>query len=353
MRKGMPEWLKKYYNKLWLKHGNQAFTFKDVTKKLGISRVMTIKILWELEQRGFVNKERSEIDYRSRTYRLISPEDISFVTGLYSLVEKEKLGKQSLIEKLLFIDDNLPYTLTGSYAAYHYHHYMLPPSVVEIKIEPQDDGKWIAFLTDEKTRVFIGDIIEARKISNYVKLTHSTGPIDLIRTKTEEGYYIEKPESLLMELLERQTQTSITEAIAIILQKKDQLRWYGDNGIIKLADSIGFSRKLGLLLDAINLEAHKPVIKTEIIQEIRKDVKGKSDEIFPRDEIFLARFRELRNKLAHQALLTREEMEELERIKRRFEGYDALSEKWGIQSILPKDVIRKVLEDLGVRFGKK
>jgi len=349
----MPEWLKKYYNKLWLKHRNQAFTFKDVTKELGISRVMTIKILWELEQRGFVNKERSEIDYRARTYRLISPEDISFVTGLYSLVEKEKLGKQSLIEKLVFIDDKLPYTLTGSYAAYHYHHYMLPPSVVEIRIELEDEGKWIAFLTDEKTRVFIGDIIEARKISNFVKLAHSTRPIDLIRTKTEEGYYIEKPEFLLLELLERQTQTSITEAIAIILQKKDQLGWHGDNGIIRLADSIGFSRKLGLLLDAINLEARKPVINAEIIQEIRKDVKGRSDEVFPKDEIFLARFKELRNKLVHQALLTREEMEELERIKRRFEGYNALSEKWGIQSILPKDVILKVLEDLGVRLGKK
>jgi len=348
MRKEMPEWLKKHYNKLWKEYRNRAFTFKDVTEELDVSRAMTIKTLWELEQRGFVNKERSEIDYRARTYRLISPEDISFATGLFSLVEKERIGKQSLIEKFVFIDEKLTYVLTGSHAAYYYHHYMLPARVFEIKIKPQDEGKWIAFLTDEKTRVFIGDIIEARKINNYVKLLHSTERIDLIRTKTEEGYYIEKPEFLLIELLQRQTQTSITETVAIILQNKDQLKWYGDEGIMNVAEGLGLSRRLGILLDAINLEAHKPLIKEEIIQEIRKDVKGKSDEMFPMDEIFLSRFRELRNKLAHRALLTKEEIEELERMNRRFEGYRALSEKWGLHSILPRDVIRKVLRDLGV-----
>jgi len=353
MRKEMPGWLKKCYNKLWMRYKNQAFTFKDVTKELGISRVMTIKTLWELEQRGFVNKERSEIDYRARIYRLISPEDISFAIGLYSLVEKEKLGKQSLIEKLVLLNDKLLYALTGSHAAYYYHYYIVPPRVLEIKIEPQDEGKWIAFLTDERTRVFIGDIIETRKISNYVKLLHSARLIDSIRTKTEEGCYIEKPEFLLMELLERQTQTSIIETIAIILQKRDQLKWYGSNGVIDIAKSLGFSRRLGFLLDAINFESRKPVIKAEIIQNIKKDVKRKSDEIFPRDEIFLSRFQELRNRLVHQALLTRKEIEELEKLKERFEGYKELSEKWGIQAILPRDIIRKVLEDLGVRLGNK
>ncbi|MBS7656785.1 hypothetical protein KEJ33_02535, partial [Candidatus Bathyarchaeota archaeon] len=228
----MPEWLKRYYNRLWTKCGRQAFTLKHVMKELRVSRVMAIKVLWELEQRGFVNKERSDVDYRARVYRLISPEDISFAIGIYSLVEKEKIGKQSLIEKLVFIGDRLLYAITGSHAAYYYHHYMLPPKVVEIKIESKDEGKWIAFLTDEKTRVFIGDVIETRKIRSYVKLVHSNRPIELIRTRTEEGYYVEKPEFLLIELLERQTQTSITEAVAIILQKKDQLKWYGDDGII-------------------------------------------------------------------------------------------------------------------------
>jgi len=352
MQKEMPEWLKKYYNILWAKYKKRAFGFKDVTKELVISRVMTVKVLWELEQRGFINKERSEIDYRARVYRLVSPEDISFVTGLYSLVEREKLEKRSVIEKLIFINDKLAYVITGSYAAYYYHHYIIPAKIFELKVETQDEGKWIAFLTDEKTRVSIGDIIETRKISNYVKLLHPTMPIALTKVKTEEGYYIEKPAFLLTELLGRQTQTSIIEVIAIVVQKKKELRWYGNEGIINLAKDFSFSRKLGYLLDAINFETRRPLIETEIIQEIEKDAVGKSGEIFPKDEIVMSRFHELRNKLVHKAFLTEEEIEELERIKEKFEGYESLNEKWGLLGILPREVVRKVLEDLGVRLEK-
>ena len=353
MSKEMPEWLKKNYNTLWNRFKNESFTFQDVKQELDISKSMTIKTLWELEQRGFVNKERSEIDYRARTYRLISPEDINFVIGLYSLIEKEKIKKQTLMEKFVFIDEKLPYMITGSHAAYHYHHYMNPPKVVEVKIEPQDEGKWIAFLTDEKTRVFLGSVIETRKVKNYVKLMHSSRPIKTVRERMKQGYYIEKPEFLIMELLERQTQSSIIEAVAIIALNKARIVWSGSNGIVNLAKNLGISRRLGSLLDAINFEAKRPIVKQEIIKNIEKDVVGISDEIFPRDEIFLSRFRELRNKLVHQALLTEKEMDTLERAKERFEGYKELSEKWGIQVILPRDVIRKVLDDLGVDLGKE
>lgn len=353
MFKEMPEWLKKYYNVLWRRYKNEAFTFGNVKKELGVSRSMAIKTLWELEQRGFVNKERSAVDYRARTYRLISPEDISFVIGLYSLIEKEKLRKQTLTEKLVFIDEKLPYAITGSHAAYHYHHYMNPPRVVEIKIGSQDEGKWIAFLTDERTRVFLGNVIETRKVSNYVKLMHSARPIKTVRKRTKQGYYIEKPEFLIIELLERQTQVSIAEAVAIIALNKTRMVWSGPNGVVNLAKNSGISRRLGFLLDAMNFEAQKPVIKPEIVENIKRDVAGKSNEIFPSDEVFLSRFRELRNKLVHRALLTKKEIEELERAKKRFEGYKELSEKWGIQVILPRQSVRKVLEDLGVKLGKK
>lgn len=353
MQKQMPEWLKKHYNTLWNQHKNEAFTFKDVKRELGISRSMTIKTLRELEQRGFVNKERSDIDYRTRTYRLISPEDIKFVIGLYSLTEKEKIRKQTLMEKFVFIDEKLPYVITGSHAAYHYHRYMNPPKVVEVKIEPKDEAKWIAFLTDEKTSVFLRHVIETRKVSNYVKLLHSTRPIKNIRKRTEQGYYIEKPEPLVIELLQRQSHVSTIEAIAIIALNKNKMEWSGPNGIINLARSSGILRRFGLILDTMNIEAQEHLIDPEMIKNMKKDVAGKSDKIFPRDEIFLSRFRELRNRLVHKTLLTKKEIEELESAKERFEGYRELGEKWGIQVILPRDVVRKVLEDLGVKLGKK
>jgi len=353
MSKEMPEWLKKNYNTLWNRHENESFTFRDVQRELGISWSMTVKTLWGLEQRGFVNKERSEVDYRARTYRLISPEDINFVIGFYSLIEKEKIKNQALMEKFAFVGEKLPYVITGSYAAYHYHHYMNPPKVVEIKIEPKDEGKWIAFLTDERTRVFLGHVIETRKVNNYVKLIPSSMPLKTIREKTQQGYYIEKLEFLIIELLERQTQNNIIEAVAIIAQNNTIINWIGSDGVVNLSKSSGISRRLGFLLDAVNFEAGRPVVKAGIIENIMKDVVGKSNEIFPRDDIILSRFRELKSKLIHQALLTNKEMEELRKAKERLEGYKELSERWGFQVILPRDVIRKVLDDLGVKLGKK
>jgi len=322
-------------------------------KELGISKKMITKTLLELEKRGFLSKERSPIDYRAKVYRLISPEDVNFAVGLYSLMGKEKIKKLTLTGKLAFIGDKLPYVITGSHAAYHYHNYMNPPKTVEMKIHLGDAGKWIAFLTDEKTRVFLGDVIETKKISNYIKLVDgSRRAIDYIRTKTKEGYYIEKPEFLIIELLERETQTSIIEAIAIILTNRTNLMWSGPTGLPHLAKSWGVSRKLAFLLDAINLEARKKIINPRMIEVIKKDVEGKVDDIFPRDEVSLAKFRELRNKMVHGVLLTDEERAEIEKMKLQLEGYKLLSEKWGMEIILPRLVIHKVLEDLGVKFGK-
>jgi len=350
--KEMPEWLKGYYNQLWERDKNESFTFQTAMKDLGISKKMITKTLLELEKRGFLSKERSPIDYRAKVYRMISPEDINFAVGFYSLIEKEKIEKLTLTDKLVFMGNELPYVITGSHAAYRYHNYLNPPKTLEIKINLSDAGKWIAFLTDEKTRVFLSDVIETKKINNYVKLLHSDRAIDYIRAKTREGYYIEKPEFLIIELLERQTQTSVIEAVAIILTNKTRLLWSSTTGLPHLAKSWGVSRRLGFLLDAINLEARRKIINPKIIKLIKKDVEGKVDDIFPRDEVSLAKFRELRNKMAHGVLSTEKERAEIEKLKLQFEGYKMLSEKWGMQIILPRLVIHKVLEDLGVKFGK-
>ncbi len=352
MAKEMPEWLKEYYNRLWERHKSEAFAFDAAMKELGISKKMATKTLLEIEKKGFLSKEISPIDYRARVYRLISPEDIKFATVLYLLMEEKKVKKLSLIDKLVFIGDKLPYAITGSHAAYQYHNYMNPPETVEMKIHLSDAGKWIAFLTDEKTRVFLADVIGNKRISNYVKLLHSKRAIDFIRTKTKKGYYIEKPEFLIIELLERRSQTGIIEAAAIILTNRKSLLWSGRAGLPELAKEWGVSRRLGFLLDAINLEAGRKVINPKIIRQIKKDVEGKADEIFPGDEISLDKFREMRNKIAHGILLTENERLEIGRLEKQLEGYKTLGEKWGMHIILPRMVIRKVLEDLGVKFGK-
>jgi hypothetical protein len=134
---------------------------------------------------------------------------------------------------------------------------------------------------------------------------------------------------------------------------ESRVAWSGPNGVVNLARDLGISRRLGFLLDAMNFEAKRPMVRQEVLKDVKKDVAGRSSEMFPRDEISFSHYRELRNKLAHQSLLTDKEIDELERAKKRFEGYGELSEKWGIQAILSRDVIRKVLDDLGVELGKE
>jgi hypothetical protein len=349
MRKETPEWLKKYYNRLWERYKNESFTFQFAMKELGLSKKMITKTLLELEKRGLISKERNPIDFRAKTYKLIPNEDINFAVGLYSLMERGKIQKMTLLDKLIFIGDRLLYAITGSHAAYYYHNYINPPKTMEIKINFNDAGKWIAFLTDEKTRVFLDDVIETKKIDNYVKLLDSRRAIDDIRTKTKEGYYIEKPEFLIIELLERQTQTSIIEAVAMILSNKKSLSW---GSLLNLAKTWGVSRRLGFLLDAINLEARRNIINPETIEILKKDAVGKVDDVFPRDEILLAKLKDIRNKAAHQVLLTEKEKEEVDMLTKQFLSYEELSRKWGMNIILPRLVIHKVLEDLGVKFGQ-
>ncbi len=130
------------------------------------------------------------------------------------------------------------------------------------------------------------------------------------------------------------------------------MAWDGPKGVVTLARFSGMSRSLGLLLDVMNFEAKRPLIKPGIIKKIRKEVAGKSYQMFPRDEILVSRFAELRNKLVHQSLLTKKEMMEIKRAVERFQGYSKLGEKWGVNVILPREVIRKVLEDLAIGLKK-
>ena len=344
----MPNWLKKNYNSLWKKNQKEAFTFEDVAFSLKISDNMAMKTLWQLEKIGFVYKTRSELDYRNKIYRLISPEDVRYVIGLYSLIEKEEFRRLTLKDKLILINEKVPYALTGSYAAYQYHHYVNPPKIYEIKIRSEDEGKWIAFLTDRYTRVYLNDVLETKLAKHYIKLIHSPIKIEDIKHKSGSGYYIEKIEYLLIELLMRETQTSIIEVVAMIIQNTTDINWFEEKGVIKLAVKSNITRELGFLLDAINYESDSNIINERIISTIENMVEGNSNIIFPSDSVLLDRYNELRNKIVHQSLISEKELINYRKIQEKFEGYSELNNKWGIQSILPRDVIRKVLTDLGV-----
>jgi len=348
MVKNMPDWLKKNYNSLWKIYQKKAFTFEDVVFGLKISESMATKTLWQLENKGFVYKTRSELDYRNKIYRLISPEDVSYIIGLYSLIDKEEFKGFTLKDKFILINNKIPYALTGSYAAYQYHHYVNPPKVYEIKIRSEDEGKWIAFLTDGHTRVYLDVIQETKSAKQYIKLIHSPIKIEDIRRKSDSGYYIEKMEYLLIDLIMRETQTSIIEAVAMVINNTADINWFEEKGVIDLALKSNIARELGFLLDAINYESNSNIINEKIISTIKNMVKGNSNTIFPNDDVLLNRYNELRNKIVHRSLISENELIKYRKMQEKFEGYTELDKKWGIQSIMPRNTIRKVLTDLGV-----
>lgn len=348
MVKRLPEWLKQKYKMLWDRLGKEAFILDDTISLLNISESMAVKTLWQLENRGFVHKTRNELDYRVKEYRLIPPEDVSFVIGLYSLIEKDEFRKLAIKDKLILIGDKILYAVTGSHAAYQYHHYVNPPGVYELKIRPIDEGKWIAFLTDKYTRVYLNEALETKPVKHYIKLVPTEIDITDIRHRTDSGYYIEKIEPLLIELLLRETQTSIIEAAAMIIQNASDINWLGEKGIVPLAIESNATRRLGFLLDVINYESNLNIVNEEVISVIKDTVKGRSTTFFPNDNVLLSRYNELKEKTTHRSMITDEEYSKHKKALERYEGYLELGERWGLRSILPRDVIKKVLADLGV-----
>lgn len=347
MVKSLPEWLKKNYNALWNKYQKNEFTLEDVSVLLNISTNMASKTLWQLENKGFIHKTRSKIDYRNKIYRLISPEDVKYIIGLYSLIEKNEYKKYTLEDKLILINDEMKYALTGSQAAYYYHKYINPPKLYEIKIDPKDEGKWMAFLTNGHTRVYIDEVIPTKAAQNYVKLMHSDYNIMDIKTKSDLGFNIEKIEYLLIELLNRETQTSIREIIAIIIRNKNDINWFNKNGLIQLALESNNIKKLGFIIDAINYESKLGIIDQEIIKTMKKYKKETPLLVYPRDNVLLDRYKELRNLLSHKSIISKNEIIKYSKNITRYEEYFDLGEKWGIIPIITRDTIQKILIDLG------
>jgi len=80
-------------------------------------------------------------------------------------------------------------------------------------------------------------IYRNKKISNYVRLLASSRPINSIRTKTREGYYI-KSLFPLIKFFRKADSNQHNKAIAIILLDKDYLKGYGSNGVIKNLEKV-------------------------------------------------------------------------------------------------------------------
>jgi len=310
----IPNWLAEKYSLLYLRKGVEAFDFEEAKKifKLEDKRVVSI-ILTQLRNRGFLISWRNSIDPRRKSFKLISPENVAFAFGVQNLT-KEK----SLFAKIQAASKHLNYVIGGAYASFKHHHYSTPGKV-DIHVTKEDLEKWVALLTDKGTAISI-DAIPSEKTRKENVHVHSDLTNDVLKESTIIGgiRYL-TPEILVIEGLKSEDQFRVTDALAILITKRDELDY---DRLLKLAEREGVTRKLGCVLEMINYEAGREVFLTRQIAEIQERT----------DTSYLISF----PKKIETSPFAEEEKEH----------YMEIGKRWNMKIYLSKAFISKIVTDL-------
>ncbi|KPV65465.1 MAG: hypothetical protein AOA65_0069 [Candidatus Bathyarchaeota archaeon BA1] len=259
--KWIPEWLGKAYSLLYINKGSQVFEFEDAKKILGIDdKKMVSKILSQLRNRGFLISKRDPADPRRKFFKLISPESIVFAFGVQNLTRDK-----TLFAKIQAASKYLDCVIGGAYASFRYHRYSTPGKI-DIHVNKEDLEKWVALLTDKGTAISI-DAIPSEKTGKENVHIHSDFTSDMLKESTIiNGIRYLTPEILIIEGLKSEDRFSLTDALAILIAKRDKLDY---EKILRLAEREGVTRKLGCVLEMINYEAGREMFPTRQIAEIQ------------------------------------------------------------------------------------
>lgn len=337
-----PKWLWENYCYLFHRKGKEEFEFEEALRILKISKEMLLKTLSELEKRGLLIKWRSEYEHRIKKYKLVSKGAIELIEN-YTMDERKEKNQLNLTEKLRLItqilqeqkEHQMRYLITGSTCAYYYHKYITPPKVFEIKILNEDMDKWVFFLTDRNTKVYgwtekqTIEIPSNEKHKFVIRLYKWLSDEEYGRKEENNGLLYQSKEDLIFDLLKKRTRLSITEAIAIILTSK--VNWNQLELVFEQQNQL--QRELGAVLDIIyNLSERLDLER--FIKKLKKKTEGESFKLFPID------------------IMSEEEYDELLKRKEQLD-YQDLSKKWGLPIVLPKEAIKKIFEDLRLKYGRK
>jgi|GEM_PF-3130834 len=370
-KKWLPEWLAGNYFKLCKlseEHTEKSnfFTFPQAKSFLNTSDEITQKTLWELEIRGLMLKRRSDLNLTEKLYRPVPLDIFLEVAKIYLEFPKGNFEKLSLEKKLALAP--WEYAISGSTAAYYYHQYRQPSSVLEIETFPKYYFKWMALLSDKNTIVSPGlPIEETRRAKRYVKLEPMAygdeGEGDFLTTP--DGLRIMKLEPLIRACLAKGALTSAVDVIAMLVSCRKRIDF---PGLIRDAWKSG-QRELGCVFDAVTAESAEHLFGKEA-EKLTHDWKEEilnsgmvyEPRVYPTEMI--AKYTELDFKLktpfsdkpvaegasyiAAPIFLTLEEHNELVSQKNAFESYQKIGEQWQLKFILPKSIVRKTLDDLGV-----
>jgi len=247
----LPEWAAKSYTKLYYRFRHRPFDFASAQALLGYRKAKTARTLQEIEKSGLLHRGRLSTDLRRRIYRLIPPEQAVIAFALSQ-------ESESIEDKLRFASKDFQYLLNGAAAAYKYHGYMTPAKT-DIRIHKKDLGFWIALLKEKGIQIAIDDILaETREqvIHLHTNLTEET----FARAVQIDGIYYTSSEDLVLDFFRNPTDTSLLDALAIMLTCAEDLDW-------DLLAKSDVTQELGFTMEVVNKEAGKEVFSKKLIKE--------------------------------------------------------------------------------------
>jgi hypothetical protein len=251
-----------------------------------------------------------------------------FDISVRSVHENFGVRGRSVADKLAALEGTIGYLVVGNRAAYHYHHWRTPASGgYELLISPTDFDTWYAYLRDAHTSVG-KQLPESKERLRYaesvVLIPELTDELWRHRVWVEEVAYI-APVDLLFRLMVGQTEAAVGETLAILVARREVWDW---EMLVATIKAKRFARQFGCLFEVLNLEAGRPLFPQEAVDQlfsVVQDTVGEAIFTFPLQE---------RQKASSMATAPDE--------------YVAVGERWGLDLRISRNLVAKVLDDLGV-----
>jgi len=298
--KWIPEWLAKRYAKLYHRFTTEPFDFEVAQVILGYDTRETERTLRLLRNRGFLYKARVPSYLVKKTYNLISPESALLALALSQDLEDTE-------DKLRAASADFQYAVDGAAAAYKYHGYMTPAKT-DIRIHKKDLGFWIALLKEKGIQIAVDDIL-AEKRGQVIHLHTNLTAETFARAVQIDGIYYTSAEDLVLDFIRYPNDTSLLDAIAIMLTHSQDLDW----GLLAKSD---VAQEIGFAIEVLNKEVKREVFSKELIQKFAE------------------------REAVHKRFSTSTELLELP------EEYHDLAKKWNLEVNIPPRVFQKAVLDL-------
>jgi hypothetical protein len=232
-------------------------------------------------------------------------------------------------QRLAWLADRLirferPYLITGSQAAYQYHHWLTPlENMAHIQVYAADVPMWWR-LAGDGCAVFetLPTTAQVRAAQKTIILEPTLESGRYRRRQMLDGLAFVAPEDLCLDLVERaRGETSPAEVAAILIARREALDW---SALLTQAGQRGLARHLGVLIEATGVELGAELAPAWFVGQLHRLAAGEpfSDQDYP--------------SMRRRASL---------------EAYPALDERWGVRLCLPHHVIGKVVLDLAAHSG--